>query len=219
MYIPAHFAEHDRQVLFDFIEAHPLAALVTASPSAGLFATHLPLLLDRSGAESGLLHGHIARANPHYRYLADDSSDALVIFSGPDSYITPNWYESKREHGRVVPTWNYATVHAYGEVSLVEDPVRLRRHLEALTARHEAARDAPWHVTDAPDEFITRQLTAIVGLTLRISRLEGKWKMSQNRSQADVDGVVRGLESSGLPHERAVADVMKERRARGRAHR
>jgi len=212
MYIPASYAEHDPQVLYDFIEAHPLAALVTASPSAGLFATHLPLVLDRAAGASGVLEGHLARANPHHRHVAAGATEALVIFSGPDAYVTPSWYPAKQEHGRVVPTWNYVAVHAYGELRLTDDPAFLRRHLEALTARHEAGRTTPWQVSDAPAEYVARQLAAIVGFELTITRLEGKWKMSQNRSGADVDGVVRGLAASGAPGDQAVAALVDARR-------
>src|SRR5687768_14689415 len=184
MYIPASYAEHDPQVLYDFIEAHPLAALVTASPNAGLFATHLPLVLDRAAGPSGVLEGHLARANPHHRHVTAGATEALVIFSGPDAYVTPSWYPAKQEHGRVVPTWNYVAVHVYGELRLTDDPAFLRRHLEALTARHEAGRTTPWQVSDAPAEYVARQLGAIVGFELTIARLEGKWKMSQNRPGA-----------------------------------
>jgi len=211
MYIPASYAEHDLPTLLAFVESHPLATLVTSSESAGLFATHLPLVLDRA-TEAPTLRGHLARANPHCRQIAGGATDALVIFTGPDAYITPEWYAAKREHGRVVPTWNYVAVHAYGVIRLHDDPAFLRGHLEALTSRHEGDRPTPWHVSDAPDEFIAQQMKAIVGFELEIARLEGKWKMSQNRSGADIDGVVRGLSASSAPSDHQVAAIVAARR-------
>jgi transcriptional regulator len=213
MYIPASFREDDLPTLHAFLDAHPLAALVTAVDGpAGLFATHLPLLLDRSAGPLGTLRGHLARANPHARQLATGTVPALVLFSGPDAYITPNWYPLKAEHGRVVPTWNYVAVHASGTAVLRDDPEFLRSHLEALTARHEAARSMGWKVSDAPEDFIAQQARAIVGLEIQIDRLEGKWKMSQNRSAADIAGVIAGLGASGSPADRVVADIVAARR-------
>jgi transcriptional regulator len=213
MYIPASFREDDLTALHAYLDAHPLAALVTAAQGpASLFATHLPLLLDRSAGPFGTLRGHLARANPHARHLATGAVPALVLFSGPDAYITPNWYPLKAEHGRVVPTWNYVAVHASGTAVLRADPEFLRAHLEALTARHEATRSMGWKVSDAPEDFIAQQARAIVGLEIQIDRLEGKWKMSQNRSAADIDGVIAGLGASGSPADRVVADIVAERR-------
>ena len=213
MYIPASFREDDLPTLHAFLDAHPLAALVTAVDGpASLFATHLPILLHRSVGPLGTLRGHLARANPHARQLATGDVPALVLFSGPDAYITPNWYPLKAEHGRVVPTWNYVAVHASGTAVLRDDPEFLRAHLEALVARHEAARSMAWNVSDAPEEFIESQARAIVALEIRIDRLEGKWKMSQNRAAADIDGVIAGLGASGVPADRVVADIVAERR-------
>ena len=152
MYVPNSFAERDRPTLFAFMEAHPLATLVTSSTS-GLFATHLPLAVDRAAGPMGTLFGHIVRANPHSRYLTEQGTGALVIFTGPDAYITPEWYSTKQETGRVVPTWNYIAVHAYGSLRLRDDESFLRPHLEALTRRHEASRPKPWHVSGAPAEW------------------------------------------------------------------
>ena len=216
MYIPNSFAEHDLPTLYAFLDAHPLAALVTDSEPAGLFATHLPLLLDRTAGPVGTLFGHFARANPHCGHVAGGPTNALVIFTGPDAYITPDWYRTKQETGRVVPTWNYVAVHAYGTLRLRDDPQFLRRHLEALTARHEAGRVRPWGVGDAPEDFIVQQMKAIVGVELTIARLEGKWKMSQNRSAADIDGVIHGLESSTAPRDHTVAVVVADRRPKAR---
>ncbi|HEV2642618.1 MAG TPA: FMN-binding negative transcriptional regulator [Candidatus Elarobacter sp.] len=212
MYIPPSNAEHDPAVIFDFIQSNPLGALVTASGD-GLFATHLPFVLDRARGQHGTLEGHIARANPHHRQ-ALTTHDALVIFTGPDAYITPSWYPAKREHGKVVPTWNYVAVHAYGTLRFIEDEAFLRRHLEALVQRHESARNDPWAIADAPAEYIAAQARAIVGLELVITRLEGKWKMSQNRSAADIDGVVRGLGESADPEARAVGELVRAARDR-----
>lgn len=209
MYIPPTNAEQRPEVMLDFIEAHPFGALVTASSVDGLFATHLPLVLDRERGPYGTLQGHVARANPHHRHAA---SEALVILQGPDAYITPSWYAAKAEHGRVVPTWNYVAVHVYGTLRFVEDADFLRGHLHALTTRHEAPRDQPWAVQDAPPEYVDGLIRAIVGVEIEITRLEGKWKMSQNRSDADIDGVVRGLGESLEAADRAVAAIVEARR-------
>jgi transcriptional regulator len=210
MYIPASNAERSPAVLHDYIEAHPFATLVTAS-TEGLFATHLPLVLDRSRGAHGTLEGHVARANPHHR-IADVAVEALAIFTGPDAYVTPAWYATKREHGRVVPTWNYVAVHAHATLRFHHDPAWLRRHLEALTARHETGRAEPWAITDAPAEYVERLVGGIVGVELAITRLEGKWKMSQNRPDADIDGVITGLSASPSAADRAVAEIVAERR-------
>ncbi|MBW8771517.1 MAG: FMN-binding negative transcriptional regulator [Gemmatimonadetes bacterium] len=210
MYIPASNAEHRPEAMLDYMEAHPLAALVTSS-SEGMIATHLPLLVDRTRGAHGALAGHIARANPQQRQ-ARDGDEALVIFSGHDAYITPAFYQSKARDGKVVPTWNYVAVHAYGTLRFVSDPAALRRHLEALTSRHESSREQPWAVGDAPESYIERMLGAIVGVEIEITRLEGKWKMSQNRAAEDIDGVIAGLEASSDPHTREVAQVVRERR-------
>jgi transcriptional regulator len=212
MYIPTSYAEHVRDVLFDFIDAHPLGILVTASPEGGLFATHLPLVVDRAAGDFGMLAGHLARANPHQRHIATGATQGLVIFTGPDAYVSPSWYQAKQEHGRVVPTWNYAAVHASGTLRLVDEPASLRRHLERLTTRHEAGRTPEWKVSDAPGEFIEQQMKAIIGVEISITRLEGKWKMSQNRSDADIDGVVRGLSASNSPTDQVVAALVSARR-------
>jgi len=213
MYIPASYREDDLPTLHAFLDAHPLAALVTAVDGpASLYATHLPLVLERGVGALGTLRGHLARANPHARQLAVGAVPALVLFSGPDAYITPNWYQRKAEDGRVVPTWNYVAVHASGTAVLRDDAEFLRAHLETLTARHEGSRSMGWQVGDAPEEFIVQQARAIVGLEIQIDRLEGKWKMSQNRAAADIDGVIAGLGASGSAADRVVADIVAERR-------
>jgi transcriptional regulator len=211
MYLPNSFAERDLPTLFAFMEAHPLATLVTTS-TAGLFATHLPLILDRAAGSAGTLFGHVARANPHSRHVTEGAPEALVIFTGPDAYITPEWYHTKQETGRVVPTWNYIAVHVYGRLQLRDDPAFLRPHLERLTREHEHGRPTPWQVSDAPADYIDQQLKAIVGVELEITRVEGKWKMSQNRSAADIDGVIRGLGESEAIQDQTVAAIVRERR-------
>ena len=210
MYIPSSNAEERPGVLLDFIAAHPLGALVTASDE-GLFATHLPLVLHHARGEHGTLEGHVARANPHHR-RPSLTREAMVVFTGPDAYVTPSWYPAKAEHGRTVPTWNYVAVHVYGTLRWIEEPEWLRRHLDELTARHEAGRPTPWAVTDAPAEYVAQQQRAIVGFELAITRVEGKWKMSQNRSAADIDGVIEGLGASPDETDRAVGKIVAERK-------
>jgi transcriptional regulator len=210
MYIPRSYEETRPEATLAFIQAHPFGALITAGRE-GLFATHLPFVLDRSRGGTGVLQGHLARANPHHRHTLD-SSEALVIFAGPDAYVTPSWYPAKQEHGKVVPTWNYVAVHVYGALRFTEDPDYLRRHLEALTRQHELGQERPWAVTDAPEEYVTQLSRAIVGVELDITRLEGKWKMSQNRSDADIEGVIQGLGRSPHPGHQRVAQIVAEQR-------
>jgi transcriptional regulator len=215
VYVPAPFAESDRDVLLAFIAEHPLGALVTGSPAHGLYATHLPLLLDRTRGAHGVLHGHIARANPHHRRVDAAESgptDALVIFSGPEAYVSPSWYAAKARHGKVVPTWNYIAVHVTGRVRFIDDRAFLMQHLDALTTEHEASHAHPWAVSDAPAEFVAQLAGAIVGVEIEIVSIEGKWKLSQNRGDDDIDGVIDGLRASASPHAHAVATHVAERR-------
>lgn len=209
MYIPATNAEDNPAVLFDFIASHPFGTLITAS-SVGLFATHLPVIVDRTRGPHGVIEAHVARANPHHA-RASTTDEALLVFLGPDAYITPSWYAAKREHGKVVPTWNYAAVHVYGTLRFVEDAAFFERHLRQLTEQQEHRRDEPWAVSDAPSDFVAQMTKAIVGVEVVITRMEGKWKMSQNRSAVDVDGVVRGLAASEDPRERAVGEIVRQR--------
>jgi transcriptional regulator len=162
----------------------------------GLIASHAPLMLDPDPGPYGTLIGHLAKANPHAR-SADPGVQTLVIFQGPDGYITPSYYAAKREHGKVVPTWNYTAIHAYGTLEVFDDPTRLLGVVTRLTERNEASRAQPWAVSDAPDDFVQGMLRGIVGIALPIARLEGKVKMSQNRPAADVAGVVEGLQADG----------------------
>jgi transcriptional regulator len=197
MYVPPHFKEDRVDVLQSAIRGAGAATLVSMT-SDGLFASHAPLMLDAEPAPYGTLIGHLAKANPHAR-LADPTVQTLVIFHGPDGYITPSYYAAKREHGKVVPTWNYSAIHAYGTLEFFDDPVRLLEVVTRLTERHETPRAAPWAVSDAPADFVQGMLRGIVGLSLRITRLEGKVKMSQNRPAADISGVIDGLRHDEQP--------------------
>jgi len=207
MYLPKHFEETRIDVLHGLIHAHPLGALVTLT-SGGLDANHIPFEVDPAPAPLGTLRGHVARANPVWREFSRDL-DTLVIFQGPGTYVSPAWYPTKRQTGKVVPTWNYAVVHAHGALTVIEDRAWLRDFVTGLTDRHEAARPEPWRVTDAPADYIEAQLGAIVGLELRLTRLVGKWKMSQNRPAQDRAGVVDGLQREGGEAGRAIADLVR----------
>jgi len=195
VYIPPLHKEDRIDVLHDAIRRAGLATLVTLTGD-GLIASHVPMLLNPDPAPYGTLLGHLARPNPQARGAAP-GVQALAIFQGPDAYITPSWYATKRETGKVVPTWNYVTIHAYGPVEFFADTERLRAIVTRLTERQEQARAEPWAVTDAPADFIVGMLKGIVGFALPIARLEGKWKMSQNRPAQDRAGVIEGLEGAG----------------------
>jgi transcriptional regulator len=210
VYLPKHFKEEEAGQVRAAIREARLGTLVSLG-SAGLVASHVPMLLEDAPAPHGLLIGHLARGNPQWLERAPGEGEALAIFLGPDAYITPAWYETKRETGKVVPTWNYVAVHAYGRLSFFEDAERLLALVTTLTRRHEGPRDAPWAVSDAPADFIASQLKGIVGFQIEITRLEGKWKMSQNRPAQDRAGVVEGLRREGGPAEAIVADIVAER--------
>lgn len=211
MYNPRDFRPQDPALLHGLVCERPLATLVVQG-AEGLDAAHVPLLLDTAVGDHGVLRGHVARANPLWRIAAEGGCAALAIFHGPQAYVSPSWYPSKREHGKVVPTWNYAVVHAHGTLTATDDPAWLHALVNALTDTHEAALSEPWQVGDAPDDFITKQLRAIVGIELAVTRMEGKWKMSQNRSEGDRDGVVAGLVDSGIYGSAAVAAVVRAMR-------
>jgi len=183
----------------------PFAALVSSSAN-GLYGTHLPTVLKDDGA-NGLIECHLARANPHWKDLAD-GNEALMIFQGPEGYITPNWYPSKALHGKAVPTWNYAVVHAYGRPAVVQDKDWLRRHVTELTTQQEASEAQPWAVSDAPESYVDVMLRGIVGFRFAITRLEGKWKMSQNRQIPDREGVVEGLTARASGDDLAIAEAV-----------
>ncbi|MBO3276014.1 FMN-binding negative transcriptional regulator [Pseudomonas schmalbachii] len=208
MYLPSAFRQDDPAEMLRLIAETRLATLVT-SGEQGLQASHLPLLLEPGEGERGTLYGHLARGNPQWRELAA-SAEALLIFQGPDAYVSPAFYPAKAEHGKVVPTWNYIAVHAYGQAEVIEDAPRLLDIVSRLTRLHEADREQPWAVSDAPDDYIAGMLRAIVGFRLPIGRLEGKWKLSQNRSQADLQGVRQGLAESGREGERQLAERIPE---------
>lgn len=209
MYLPRHFEESRIEVLHALVRAHPLGALVTLG-AGGLEANHIPFEIDPDPAPFGTLRGHVARANPVWRELSR-GGDALAIFQGPSTYVSPSWYPSKQADGKVVPTWNYAVVHAYGPLRAIDDAAWLRAFVERLTDRNESPRAARWRVTDAPADYVDKMVTAIVGIELPVSRLIGKWKTSQNRGAADRAGVVAGLEQDGGDAARAMAALVRER--------
>jgi transcriptional regulator len=205
MYLPAHFAESRAEVLHALIHARPFATLVTQGTN-GPDANHLPLHLDANASPHGTLSGHVARSNPLWREAAD--SGVLAIFHGPQAYVTPSWYPTKREHGKAVPTWNYVVAHARGRLRVVDDPAWLRRQLELLVDRNEAGFAEPWQVSDAPPDYIDKMLAAIVGIEIEITELTGKWKISQNQPEANRAGVVGGLRGQQSAEALAVADLV-----------
>ncbi|HWW97764.1 MAG TPA: FMN-binding negative transcriptional regulator [Edaphobacter sp.] len=208
MYIPRVNKEERIPVLHKLMEDQPFASLITMG-SSGLFASHIPMVLDRSGA-MGQLRGHISRANTQWRDYTP-SVEALAIFSGPQHYITPNWYLEKQETGKVVPTWNYVVVHAYGHLKVIEDAEWLMAHLASLTNIHEAGSTVPWKVGDAPADYIASLVKGIVGLEMTIDRLEGKWKVSQNRSEQDRSGVAKGLTELNTAESLAMKVLVEKR--------
>ncbi len=211
MYLPKHFEETRVQVLHELIRAYPLGALVVLT-ARGLDANHIPFEVDPDPTPFGTLRGHIARANPLWRDVSRDV-EALAIFQGPGTYISPSWYPTKRETAKVVPTWNYAVVHAHGALQFIDDRAWLRAFVEKLTNRHEGERRDRWKVTDAPPDYIDKQLGAIIGIEIPIARLIGKWKVSQNRPAPDRDGVVEGLLQEGGHSAVAIATLVRESRS------
>jgi transcriptional regulator len=208
MYEPAHFEEKRPEVLRALMRAHPLGTLVTLGAD-GLNANHLPMLYEEQPAPFGTLRCHVARANPVWREYSA-SCEALVVFQGPSTYITPSWYPSKKETAKVVPTYNYAVVHAYGPLRIIEDSVWLRSFVEQLTERHEALRSVPWKVSDAPENYIDTMLRNIVGVEIPLTRITGKWKASQNRTTADRAGVVNGLRERDDPDAQSMAGMVED---------
>jgi transcriptional regulator len=206
MYIPAAFRDDDLASLHQMIEHTRLAILVTHDEQ-GMQASHLPLLLRANESRHGTLYGHLARANPQWRAL-ENGAHTMVIFAGADAYISPGFYPAKAEHGKVVPTWNYVAVHAYGVARVFHDAPSLLDVVSALTDKHEAGRAMPWAVADAPADYIDQMLGAIVGFALPVERLEGKRKLGQNRSTADINGVREGLSSSADPQDQQLARQM-----------
>lgn len=207
MYSPQHFEETRTEILHALIAAHPLATLVTLT-GHGLEANAIPLLLRHDGSPFGTLVGHVARANPLWREF-EPSVEALAVFQGPNAYITPAWYATKLETGKVVPTWNYVVVQAHGRLRSIDDPAWVRALLDELTARHESPRPAPWSVDDAPADYIHALLRAIVGIEMPVARIAGKWKLSQNQPAANRAGVVAGLSQSTAPDAAAMAALVQ----------
>ncbi len=195
MYLPPHFREDALDAQHSLIRAHPLGLLVSAG-AGGLVANPIPFVLDAAAGEKGTLRCHVARANPQWREL-QTADECLVVFQGAQAYITPSWYATKRETGKVVPTWNYATVHAWGRPQIFDDADWLSRQIHALTDLQEHPRATPWKVDDAPEPFVAAQIRGIVGIEIPIARIEGKWKVSQNRPEADRAGVEAGLVEKG----------------------
>jgi len=212
MYLPEKFRVDDVSQMHALMRGRPFAALVSAGAS-GLYASHLPTVLKDEGPY-GLIECHLARANPHCNELGE-VSEALMIFQGPEGYITPNWYPTKAQSGKVVPTWNYAVVHAYGRPEVMNDADWLRRHVPELTVQQEKSEARPWAVSDAPDRFIEVMLRGIVGFRFAITRLEGKWKMSQNRELPDRAGVVKGLGRRDQGDDPEIADYVARQPAPG----
>jgi transcriptional regulator len=206
MYLPKHFEETRVDVLHGLIREYPLGALVMVT-ARGLEANHIPFEVDPEPAPFGTLRGHVARANPIWREAA--SADTLVIFQGPDTYVSPAWYPTKAATGKVVPTWNYAVVHAHGTPRFIDDRAWLRAFVEKLTTRHESHRPEPWQVTDAPADYVDSMVNGIIGLEIPITGLIGKWKVSQNRQAPDRTGVVEGLEREAPRAGAAMADLVR----------
>lgn len=194
MYIPAHFEAPDNEAMYMLMRSYPLATLITLGAD-GIGANHIPLLLSPEPAPFGSLRGHVARANPLWRDFKPDV-EALAIFHGPEAYVSPSWYATKKQHGKVVPTWNYAVVHAYGKLRVKDDPAWIQSQLNELTTEHERKQYRPWAVADAPPEFIEKLVQAVVGIEIEIARLQGKWKMSQNQPPENRAGVADGLKTA-----------------------
>ena len=210
MYLPPLFRIDDLASQHEIIRRNPFATLVTRSGN-GMVADHIPFILDAGRGEKGVLRAHVARANPLWRTHPSET-EVLVIFSGAHRYITPSWYATKRETGKVVPTWNYVALHAFGPLKVFDDEAWLRQQIGELTTRQEAERRAPWAVSDAPAEFVAAQIKMIVGIEVPILRVEAKSKVSQNRPPADRDGVIEGLEAEGDDASRAMAALVAAKR-------
>ena len=210
MYTPPLNAENDLPTLQRFVRENPLCTLVT-NTSKGLIATHLPIVLHETDSGFGVLRGHVARGNPQWRDFST-AEEALAIFTGPQHYITPSWYPGKHTHGKEVPTWNYVAVHAYGLLRVVDDPSWLLAHLTSLTNQSEPRTKSSWKVSDAPPEFIANQMRGIVGIEIEVSRVEGKWKVSQNRTDEEARGVIAGLGRLDTPAADVMSELVRERR-------
>ena len=211
MYISKHHQQPDLEAIQELIEAYPLGAWVVPG-NDGLIANHVPFLLDKSRGPFGTLLGHVSRANPVWRLLAPQPS--VVMFQGPQAYITPGWYPGKPEHGKVVPTWNYEVAHAQGVARAVDDVEWLRDLLFRLTAAHEDSQTKPWKVTDAPTDYIDKMLRAVVGIEIPLDRLTGKLKASQDEDMQDRLGTIEGLVAEGTDNALAMAERVKQAIAR-----
>jgi len=207
VYTPKHFSEEDPEILLALIEAHPLATIITQQ-TGHLQANHIPLLWSPL---SQLLLGHIAKANSLWRGLQEDTQ-VLVIFQGPDGYVSPNWYPSKQKHGKVVPTWNYCTVHVHGQMRFVHESSWKLDFLNRLTDQHEQHQDPPWSVTDAPADYTKRLLEEIVGLEISVDSMKGKYKLSQNQSPVNYAGVVQGLQQQQSTEADRLLDMMRKKK-------
>ncbi|MEO0439117.1 MAG: FMN-binding negative transcriptional regulator [Pseudomonadota bacterium] len=206
MYEVKHFVEDRLDVQHDLIEAHPLGLLVCNDGAGRLFANSIPFTIRRDLGKLGTLRAHLARANPQWSELKK-GMECLTVFQGEEAYVSPNWYPSKQKHGKVVPTWNYITVQVWAEPVVIEDPEWLRAQIDEITNRHESSQPKPWEVDDAPAEFTSSMIRGIVGVELEIREIKGKWKVSQNRPQEDIQGVFSGLSNAGKA---AIADHVAE---------
>ena len=211
MYLPPYHVETDVAVMQALIQAHPLGTWVT-SGADGLAANHIPFILDRTRGTHGTLRAHVARANPIWRTLSG-GANSLVIFQGPQSYITPSWYPGKQIDGKVVPTWNYTVVHARGVANAIEDPVWIYQLITDLTRANESSNPQPWQVSDAPANFIEQMAKAIVGIEIALTGMEGKWKLSQDETLADRQGTIAGLASQRNTNATDLARLVQERMA------
>lgn len=207
MFQPPIFREERIEVMHDLMKEHPFATLVS-SENGHLSADHLPFAVHSELSENGILRGHIAAGNPLCRGT-QERMDVLAVFQGPQAYVSPSWYPSKQEHGKAVPTWNYAVVHAYGVLRFSKDPDWLKDHLVELTSRNESHRTSSWAVSDAPSDYLARQLKGIVGIEIEVETLSGSWKVSQNKADQDRAGVVAGLLRENATQAAAVSDLVK----------
>lgn len=212
MYIPSHFEEHRPETLHALMRAYPLATVITLT-SSGIVANHVPLHLHSNADGGAVLRGHVARANPLWKDWVR-GTEALAVFQGPNGYISPTWYPTKKEHGKVVPTWNYCAVHVYGVPQIHEDTHWIRAQVEALTAWQESASPQPWSVADAPQDFVDSMLKQIVGIELPITRIYGKWKVSQNQPQRNRAGVIEALGKRDDASAAQLCALMRERESR-----
>jgi transcriptional regulator len=213
IYNPPAFRETDLPALHAQIQGTGFATLITVGAD-GPIVSHLPMLLDPKVGAFGTLTGHVARANPQWKD-SDFGKPAIAMFMGPDAYVSPTWYPSKAEHGKAVPTWNYSAIYARGTIKTFDDPGELRAHVTALTEHFERAMPKPWQVSDAPEDYLQRQFKGIVGLRFTIDTIEGKAKLSQNRTKADLDSVAAALIASERPDDRVVGAMMKQKSPAG----